>query len=156
MDNDNFIPGRDRTANPARARFLGSSGMTPYMEDRTRRIYKALLLEMCGEEPDDESRHIAIQHTTDILNSTPRGSKAGGGTLMTTEQVARVVERLRLPDTVTKDAPVQLSAEAFSLVADEAAESGDTKKAVASRLILAGYAAMMQGTYGDTEGFSPH
>lgn len=150
MDNDNFIPGRDRTANPDRARFLGSSGMTPYMEDRTRRIYKAVLLETCGPEPDDEGRRLAIQHTTDILNSTLRG-----GTPITLEQVARVVERLRLPDTVTKDAPVQLSAEAFSLVADEAAESGDTKKAVASRLILAGYAAMMQGTYGDQEVFSP-
>jgi hypothetical protein len=157
MDNNDFTYGRDRTANPARARFLGSSGMTAYTEDWLRRTYKGLVPMMFGdEEPDDEGRRIAIQHLTDMLNNKSRLAKAEGGTPFTTEQVGKVVERLRLRDnTIKPTAPVQLTREAYRLVEEEYLASGGNMKDIASRFIVAGQAAIEQGAY-DAEDFPLH
>jgi hypothetical protein len=155
MDNNDFTPGRDRSANinPARARILGRSGMTAYTEDWLRRTYKDLVPMMFGdEEPDDEGRRIAVQQVTDMLNNKSRMAKTGGSTPFTTEQVDKVVERLRLRDNTPKPTKaVQIIVDAYDLIEEEHIASGDSRTAIASRYILAGHAAMVQAMYGDAE-----
>lgn len=157
MDDNEFYLDR-QTVNPTRRRFLGSSGMTLYVEDKARSIYKDVVLEMFGdiEDLDDASRRIAIQHVTDRLNNRLGRANARNRTSITVEQVARVVERMRLRDHTIKDAPVELTREAYELVEEEHTVSGDSRKAIASRLVLAGYAAMAQGFFGETGDFLRH
>jgi hypothetical protein len=153
MDDNEFHPDR-QTVNPARSRFLGSSVMPPYMEDKVRRTYKDVVLEMFGDivDLDGEGRRIAIQHTADRLGSRLQGQ---GGEPITTDDVARIVERMRLPNHTVRDVPVELTREAYELVEEDHFASGDSRKAIASRYILAGRAAMARG-FGETGDFSLH